>query len=36
MIDEDFQYFLNGFFPQAERGEAPLSFIERYQGRLPE
>jgi hypothetical protein len=35
MIDEYFKSFLNEFGPQIERREAPLSSIERYQGRLP-
>jgi hypothetical protein len=35
IINEDFQYFLNGFGPQIERSEASSSSIERYQGRLP-
>lgn len=35
MIDEYFKSFLNEFGPQIERREAPLSSVERYQGRLP-
>lgn len=36
MTDEYFQNFLDGFGPQIQRREVPLSSIERYRGRLPD